>query len=355
MNSSSSPLSPPPNEQNINDSLSHSSEPPNYGWTKRIEKVLDMVRINCAILSDHHSYKYQQYKKQLTYFRIPIIVFSAINAFAAIGLQPYMNQHSISTMNSAISLFCGILTSVELFLNIQKKMESELSSHKDYYILSVQIFKVISMERSQRKMDGRAFLDSKFSEYEKLIQNSNVSTSESTNDIFSQPTLFLENHHSETNPHSILKTIPKSLYSGIHRMYNPKLHQIQLKKKAAIKSYESFLVDSSGNSVSEDVDFMVDYSQRDISPGGVDNLIVSTRSTSSSRPNQRNKYDKKKDNHLKQNIINSEKKNDKIEEVEEQDEIEEQDEENQTILEHKESEFDEEDKNEIFYAPMTMP
>lgn len=253
----------PAQDSNVNDSGSTTSDAPNYGWTTRIEKVLDMVRVNCSTLSDYHSYKYQQYKKQLTYFRVPLIVFSAINAFAAIGLQPYMRQPSISTMNSAISLFCGVLTSIELFLNIQKKMESELSSHKDYYILSVQIFKVISMDRAQRKMDGRAFLDSKFSEYEKLVQSSNVSTNDFANDMFAQPTLFLENRNAESNENSNsflnkIPNIPNMLFSGIHHIYNPKLHQIKQKRKTAMKSYESFCIDGSGNKVGEEVEFVTD-------------------------------------------------------------------------------------------------
>jgi hypothetical protein len=253
----------PVQDPNANYSNSTSSDAPNYGWTTRIEKVLDMVRVNCSTLSDYHSYKYQQYKKRLTYFRIPLIVFSAINAFAAVGLQPYMKQHSISTMNSVISLFCGVLTSIELFLNIQKKMESELSSHKDYYILSVQIFKVISMERSQRKMDGRAFLDSKFSEYEKLVQNSNVSTNDFTDDMFSQSTLFLENRNVDINENSNvflnkLPNIPNMVYSSIHHIYNPKLHIIKQKRKAAIKSYESFYIDEYDNKNEEDNNFAID-------------------------------------------------------------------------------------------------
>jgi len=57
-------------------------------------------------------------------------------------------------------------------------MESDLVSHKDYYRLSIDIFKVISLERHIRKVDGKTFLDQKFSEYEKLIKSSNVFDSE---------------------------------------------------------------------------------------------------------------------------------------------------------------------------------
>jgi hypothetical protein len=143
-------------------------------WTSKIEDILDRVRINCVNLSEYHSNKYYMYKSKLVYFRIPIIFLSGINTFASVGLQPFIGQGSISVITSIISLICGIITSVELFLNIQKKMEIELSSHKDYYRLSVEIFKVISLDRSKRTADGKAFLEEKFGEYEKLIQSSNA-------------------------------------------------------------------------------------------------------------------------------------------------------------------------------------
>lgn len=233
----------------VSESLASDTENTNqYGWTKRIEKVLDMVRVHCSNLSDYHNYKYQNYKSRLLYFRVPLIVLSAINAFAAVGLQPYMKQTSISTMNSSISLICGVITSVELFLNIQKKMESELSSHKDYYILSVQIFKVISMDRSQRKIDGRTFLDSKFAEYEKLIQNSNVSTNDFSGDVFTQPKLLSSNVDKQESVGDsskmvhIIPKIPNILYNNFHSVYKPRLHQMQLKREEAIKSYESCIM-----------------------------------------------------------------------------------------------------------------
>jgi hypothetical protein len=77
-------------------------------------------------------------------------------------------------MNGILSLICGVLTSIELFLNIQKKMENDLMSHKDFYSLSIDIYKIISLDRETRKVDGKTFLDQKFSEYEKLIESCNI-------------------------------------------------------------------------------------------------------------------------------------------------------------------------------------
>ena len=85
----------------------------------------------------------------------------------------YTSQQNVSIINALISLFCGIVTSVELLLNIQKKMETELSSQKDYYKLGIEIFKVLHLDRDKRMTDAKTFLDEKFSEYQKLIQASN--------------------------------------------------------------------------------------------------------------------------------------------------------------------------------------
>ena len=143
-------------------------------WTPKIDAMLLILRENCNYMSKYHNFKYQFYKERLKWFRIPIIVLSAVNAFTAVGLQPYTAQQNISTINSILSLLCGILTSIELFLNVQKKMENDLMSHKDYYTLSMDIFKMVSLDLHKRNTNGRDFLEEKVAEFKKLIQNSNV-------------------------------------------------------------------------------------------------------------------------------------------------------------------------------------
>lgn len=156
-----------------------------YIWDTKLEKLLDKMRINCVNFSEYHIYKYRLYKRYLMCFRIPIIFLSGANVFFALGLQSYISQGEISIINGILSLVCGMLTSIELFLNIQKKMENDLISHKDFYRLSIDIFKVISLDKSVRKVDGKTFLDQKFSEYEKLIEFSNVIDSEFVFDTLS--------------------------------------------------------------------------------------------------------------------------------------------------------------------------
>ena len=141
-------------------------------WSNTIERVLDKLRINCCQLSNFHKYKYQHAKSQIKWFRIPIIILSGINTFASVGLHEFVKQSNVSIISSGISLICGIITGIEMFMKYQDKMEIELSTHKEYYRISIDIYKMISIDRSQRKITGKDFLDEKFNEYEKIKSRS---------------------------------------------------------------------------------------------------------------------------------------------------------------------------------------
>jgi hypothetical protein len=152
-------------------------------WSNDMESVLDNIRKNSLLLSEHHKKAYLYYRSYLKYFRIPTIILSALNSVISIGLSAYVPQNFVSEITCVVSLVCGIITSIELYLNIQKYMESELMMSKDFYILSTDIFKALALDRANRGMDGKTFLDNNYSTYCKLIENSNVSTSEMADNL----------------------------------------------------------------------------------------------------------------------------------------------------------------------------
>ena len=141
-------------------------------WTDNMERVLDQLRINCAQLSNYHKYKYIYYKNQVKWFKIPIIFLSGVNTFISVGMQEHLEQRYISIITSVVSLFCGIITGIEMFMKFQDKMVIELNTHRDYYKISVEIYKLISIERTSREVSGTTFLDAKFGEYEKIKSRS---------------------------------------------------------------------------------------------------------------------------------------------------------------------------------------
>ena len=77
-------------------------------------------------------------------------------------------------MVAGISLIVSILGSIELYMKIQENMEVELVAQKDFYILSISIYKVLQLDEENRNIDMKLFLEETFANYQKLIENSNV-------------------------------------------------------------------------------------------------------------------------------------------------------------------------------------
>jgi hypothetical protein len=152
-------------------------------WTPDIENVLDNIRINSVILSNEHKNKYFHLKTILRYFRLPVIIISGINSIVSVGLQPYIEQGIISIMTCLLALVCSIIGSIELYLAIQKGMENELVISKDYYILSVDIYKTLTLSKKHRPIPAKDYLDKKYNDYIKLFENSNLLAKELTDKL----------------------------------------------------------------------------------------------------------------------------------------------------------------------------
>ena len=53
-------------------------------------------------------------------------------------------------------------------------MEVELLAQREFYILSISIYKILQLDKENRNIDMKLFLEETFSQYQKLIENSNV-------------------------------------------------------------------------------------------------------------------------------------------------------------------------------------
>jgi hypothetical protein len=143
-------------------------------WTTDIEFVLENIRVNCVVLAKEHKRQYFIFKDILQYFRLPLIIISGINSIVSVGLQPYVTQSIISMITCLLALICSIIGSIELYLAIQKSMENELTSQRDYYLMSVDIYKTLSLSREHRPVPAKDYLEKQYNSYCKLIENSNT-------------------------------------------------------------------------------------------------------------------------------------------------------------------------------------
>lgn len=143
-------------------------------WTEDIEYILDCIRENSIILHLEHKKEYFKNKNSLKYYRIPIIILSAISSIISVGISSYANQRYISLTTCLLSLICSIIASIELFLGIQKKMEIELAGLKNFYLLSIEIQKVLSMEKEIRPMPAKEYLETQYNTYIKLYDSTDI-------------------------------------------------------------------------------------------------------------------------------------------------------------------------------------
>jgi hypothetical protein len=141
-------------------------------WTEDIDQVLGNIRINCIILSKAHKERYFALKDTLKWYRLPVIILNGANSIIAVGLQPYATQGTISLTTSLIALSCGIIGSIELFFGIQKRLENDMISQRDYYLLGIDIYKTLNLQKKNRPVPAKDFLEKSYNIYTKLIESS---------------------------------------------------------------------------------------------------------------------------------------------------------------------------------------
>lgn len=141
-------------------------------WSDDIDNVLNSIRLNCVILCKAHKNRYFELKDNLKWYRLPVIVLNGANSIISVGLQPYATQGAISLTTSLISLTCGIIGSIELFFGIQKRLENDLISQRDYYLLSIDIYKTLTLEKKNRPIPAKDYLEKSYNIYTKLIESS---------------------------------------------------------------------------------------------------------------------------------------------------------------------------------------
>ena len=140
----------------------------NNNWTDNIINILQRIRMNSVALNKKHIKRYIYYNSISKYFDIPIIIFSVFSAsFTSLDvIESSMNV----IITTSISMAITILSSIKLYLNLSNNINDEIQLSKAYYILSINIFKQLSL----RQGDANLFLEESFNEYSKLTEQSSI-------------------------------------------------------------------------------------------------------------------------------------------------------------------------------------
>jgi len=73
-----------------------------------------------------------------------------------------------------ISLIVGIIGSIEMYYGITRQMETESNGSRDFYILSCDIFKFLSLREDNKTEGAVEFLNTSYNRYIKLVETSIV-------------------------------------------------------------------------------------------------------------------------------------------------------------------------------------
>ena len=145
-------------------------------WSKDVEERLEAIQDNSAQQALVSKKEYLDLMYLQRFFKIPVIVLSGINSVFAVGLNAYTSQSVVSIINCILAFICATIGSIELYLNINRKIEISLSSFQSFYLLSIKINSTLKLERQHRcELDGRKFLADCLNEYESLFSQNNVS------------------------------------------------------------------------------------------------------------------------------------------------------------------------------------
>lgn len=143
-------------------------------WNDEIIKILNSVRINALHLSEYHRTNYFQYKELSKWFDVPIIIISTVAGSFSVGATPYLDQGNISVISCGASMLITILSSVKLYLNISDNLQSESDMARKFYVLSLEIYKIINLPDEKRGIQSTEFLNTKYNQYIKLYEESNL-------------------------------------------------------------------------------------------------------------------------------------------------------------------------------------
>ena len=123
-------------------------------------------------MSEKHRARSVELNSMSKYFDLPVIVCSVFSSsFISLGTVP---QRQSQLIQVSISMFIAVLTSIKLWLGLTRQITEEISLSKEFYILSIEIFKVLNLVEADRNCDAVQFMNQCYAQYKALIESSTL-------------------------------------------------------------------------------------------------------------------------------------------------------------------------------------
>ena len=141
-------------------------------WNPKLTSVLEKIRLNSIFLSEKHRARYLEYSSLSKWFDLPTIICSVFSSsFISLNAVPPAKQQIVTTL---ISMFIAISTSIKLYLNLAALITQEVSLSKDFYSLSIDIYRILNLAEADRNVDAITFLNTCYAQYKQLVEASTL-------------------------------------------------------------------------------------------------------------------------------------------------------------------------------------
>ena len=141
-------------------------------WNPSLIGILEKIRLNSVSMSEKHRARSVELNSMSKYFDLPVIVCSVFSSsFQSLGTVPAQQSQLIQV---SISMFIAVLTSIKLWLGLTRQITEAISLATDFYILSIEIFKILNLQEEDRACEPKQFMNSCYAQYKALVESSTL-------------------------------------------------------------------------------------------------------------------------------------------------------------------------------------
>jgi hypothetical protein len=145
----------------------------NQQW-EAAETILERIKHSCYRSHILYKHRYLASRDRLTYFDVPIIVFSSVNSVLIAGGKNFINEDIIEITTCMLALATGIIQALRTFFKVDENRENCLTAYKDLFRLFCEISIILDQPRQTRGVDPQKFMADKTSEYKEIMSRAIV-------------------------------------------------------------------------------------------------------------------------------------------------------------------------------------
>jgi hypothetical protein len=133
------------------------------------ETVLERVKHSCFAMHLLYRRKFLDAKRRLSYYDVPIIVFSALNSVLIAGGKDFVPADVLQILTCLLAVIVGIIQALKNFFKIDENRENCLTAYKDLFRLFCEISLLLDQPRHTRGIEPRKYTIDKGNEYQAIM------------------------------------------------------------------------------------------------------------------------------------------------------------------------------------------